>query len=85
MKNKIYTQKEVWDKEWDDILKGVISENDRIKRIDNILKLLGKYWKKNTNQRLGQLITNLTGNVYYMTDEELEEILLICSKCGRKR
>lgn len=47
------------------------------KRIDRILKLLNKIWKKKTNLRLCQLIGNCfrDNDNYYKEDDELEERL----------
>jgi len=56
-------------------------------RIVRILKLVEKYWKKNPDQRLGQLIGNLSeqNDSYFMSDELLEQKLIICDKCGENK
>ena len=47
------------------------------KRIDRILKLLEKHWKKYPDLRLGQIIQNFNGegDVFYLEDSLLEEYL----------
>ena len=47
------------------------------KRIDRILLLIEKIWKKNTGLRLCQIIQNCFGkeDIYYKEDNELEEKL----------
>lgn len=46
-------------------------------RIDRILKLIEKIWKKNPNLRLFQLLGNLyvAGDNYYREDDNLEKNL----------
>ena len=49
-----------------------------IKRIDRILKLIEKAWKKNPDSRLGQLLINTASSrfedgVYYYEDDALED------------
>lgn len=44
-------------------------------RIPVILGRLRKVWEKNPNLRLGQLITNVFGDAYYIEDEKLVEAL----------
>ena len=50
-----------------------------IKRIKRIIKLLEKYWNKEPDLRLCQLISNLHGNgkqdIFYTEDDELEKVL----------
>lgn len=49
------------------------------KRIDGILKVVGKYWKENPDLRLGQLILNVaygTGcEPYYIEDKDIIDLL----------
>jgi uncharacterized protein YihD (DUF1040 family) len=49
------------------------------KRIKRILSKLDKYWKKNPDWRICQLISNLHGtgpqDIFHTEDEELEEVL----------
>ena len=47
------------------------------KRIKPILKLLKKYWKKNPDLRLGQILYNLsyTENIWNIEDSELMDVL----------
>ena len=67
--------------------KGIVMPPKNPDRIKRIIKLVELYWKKNPDQRLGQLITNLSelNDPFYMTDEKLEERLIICSNCGKKK
>lgn len=55
-------------------------------RIPKLLELLGEYWKKNPELRLGQLILNLTKehkhrvlintpDVFYVDDDDLQVVL----------
>jgi uncharacterized protein YihD (DUF1040 family) len=45
------------------------------KRIDKILKVVGKYWKANPDLRFGQLILNSAEegsfDLYYLEDEDI--------------
>lgn len=48
------------------------------KRIDRILKLIEKIWKKNSNLRFGQLLGNTLGldiDLYYVEDDKLETLI----------
>lgn len=62
----------------DNIEKYLIIPKKNPERIKRILKVVEKYWEKNPDLRLGQLIGNMsvTNDSYFMSDELLEQCLV---------
>jgi uncharacterized protein YihD (DUF1040 family) len=53
-------------------------------RIDRICELLAEVWKKHPDQRLGQLLFNITGlhDVCHVEDDVVEEALKLLREKG---
>lgn len=64
-------------------MKGMHKTKRNPERIDRILELVGKYWKKNPDLRLGQLLSNITmgednlnTDIYFYEDSQLLKSLV---------
>lgn len=64
-------------KEYKDIIWDTNKKDIKIKKVDRILKLIKKIWKKYPDLRLCQLIGNcfIAGDNYYKEDDVLEKVL----------
>jgi hypothetical protein len=70
-------------KQLDDLIETQLNQGIKMppknpKRIKRMLKVVEKYWEKNPDLRLGQLIGNMsvTNDSYFMSDELLEQSLV---------